>query len=100
MSFNYNEELLDLLLKQVLGTRYTSSSLVFGQEQAVMQRHQTDLVYANVLTDMTEGSFSWSDPQDVSGGGTIKTLNEVFGEVKSESFKFIKKYEDNPMIDI
>ena len=37
MSFNYNEELLDLLLKQVLGTRYTSSSLVFGQEQAVMQ---------------------------------------------------------------
>ena len=57
MSFNYNEELLDLLLKQVLGTRYTSSSLVFGQEQAVMQRHQTDLVYANVLTDMTEGSF-------------------------------------------
>ena len=32
MSFNYNEELLDLLLKQVLGTRYTSSSLVFGQE--------------------------------------------------------------------
>ena len=43
MSFNYNEELLDLLLKQVLGTRYTSSSLVFGQEQAVMQRHQTDL---------------------------------------------------------
>ena len=90
MSFNYNEELLDLLLKQVLGTRYTSSNLVFGQEQAVMQRHQTDLVYANVLTDMTEGSFSWSDPQDVSGGGTKKTLNEVFGEVKSESFKFIK----------
>ena len=31
---------------------------------------------------------------------TIKTLNEVFEEVKSESFKFIKKYEDIPMIDI
>ena len=100
MSFNYNEELLDLLLKQVLGTRYTSSDLVFGQEQAVMQRHQTDLVYANVLTDMTEGSFEWSVAVDVSGGGTMKTLNEVFGEVKPESFKFIKKYENIPMVDI
>ena len=32
MSFNYTNEVLDLLFKKTLGTTYTSSELVPGQE--------------------------------------------------------------------
>jgi len=100
MSFNYNEELLDMLLKQVLGTKYTSSRLVFGQELPTLTRYQTNTVYAKELPLSTESNFEWSTPTNITDGGTFKILNTVFGEINPSAYNFIKKYEDIPMINI
>lgn len=99
-TFNYNDELLDMLLKKELGTRYTSASFVFGQELPALTRYQTDMVYASELPTSLESSFEWSDAVNVTDGGTYKILNSVFGEIDPAAYKFIKKYEDIPMVDV
>ena len=37
MAFNYNDEVIDLLLKKSMGTAYTRSGLVPGQETQVLE---------------------------------------------------------------
>ena len=99
MSFDYNTELLDLLLKQVLGTRYTSSSLVFGQELPAMSNYHVNTIFSKQLTDLTDtdANFEWSDSINVSGGGTYKILNRIYGETNETKFTYIRRYEDIPM---
>ena len=98
MSFDYNK-LLDLLLKQVLGTRYTSSSLVFGQELPAMSNYHVNTIFSKQLTDLTDtdANFEWSDSINVSGGGTYKILNRIYGETNETKFTYIRRYEDIPM---
>ena len=38
MAFNYNNEIVDLLLKKNLGSAYTTSGLVSGQETLLTAR--------------------------------------------------------------
>ena len=39
MAFNYNNEVIDLLFKKTLGTTYTTSNLVPGQEVLCSQKY-------------------------------------------------------------
>ena len=102
MSFDYNTELLDLLLKQVLGTRYTSSSFVFGQELPVMSNYHVNTIFSKELTNLTDtvANFEWSAPTNASGGGTYKILNRIYGETNETQYTYIRKYEDIPMSSI
>ena len=47
MSFNYNNEVLDLLLKKTLGSAYTSADLVSGQETPVLPKIQNSQFFPN-----------------------------------------------------
>ena len=95
MSFNYNNEVLDLLLKKTLGSAYTSSGLVAGQETPVLPKIQNSQIFTNRITDKNSSNFTWSSTSNVSGGGTVSYLDVVAGE--TSTFQYIKKYEGIPM---
>ena len=95
MSFNYNNEVLDLLLKKTLGSAYTSSGLVAGQETPVLPKIQNSQIFTNRITDKNSSNFTWSSTSNVSGGGTVSYLDVVTGE--TSTFQYIKKYETIPM---
>jgi len=95
MSFNYNNEVLDLLLKKTLGSSYTSSDLVSGQETPVLPKIQNSQIFTNRITDKNSSNFTWSSSSNVTGGGTVKYLDVVTGE--TATFQYIKKYEAIPM---
>ena len=95
MSFNYNNEVLDLLLKKTLGSAYTSSDLVAGQETAVLPKIQNSQIFTNRITDKNSSNFTWSSTSNVTGGGTVSYLDVVTGE--TSTFQYIKKYESIPM---
>ena len=95
MSFNYNNEVLDLLLKKTLGSAYTSADLVSGQETPVLPKIQNSQIFTNRITDKNSSNFTWSSSSNVTGGGTVKYLDVVTGE--TTTFQFIKKYEAIPM---
>ena len=95
MAFTYNDEVVDLLLKKTLGTAYTSSTLVPGQETPLLQRIQNNQIFGRPLTSFPASLFEWSTtPTNVNGGGTVSSLETVFGETKPDSFTYIKKYEE------
>jgi hypothetical protein len=95
MSFNYNNEVLDLLLKKTLGSAYTSSDLVAGQETPVLPKIQNSQIFTNRITDKNSSNFTWSSTSNVTGGGTVSYLDVVTGE--TSTFQYIKKYESIPM---
>lgn len=95
MSFNYNNEVLDLLLKKTLGSAYTSADLVSGQETPVLPKIQNSQIFTNRITDVNASNFTWSSASNVTGGGTVKYLDVVTGE--TSTFQYIKKYEAIPM---
>ena len=51
MAFNYNDETIDLLLKKNLGTAYTTSGLVAGQESQVLEIYLNIQVFFDTITD-------------------------------------------------
>ena len=95
MSFNYNNEVLDLLLKKTLGSAYTSADLVSGQETPVLPKIQNSQIFTNRITDANASNFTWSSTSNVAGGGTVSYLDVVTGE--TSTFQYIKKYEAIPM---
>tara|TARA_B100001142_G_scaffold114407_1_gene116534 strand:- start:728 stop:9325 length:8598 start_codon:yes stop_codon:yes gene_type:complete len=97
MAFTYNDEVVDLLLKKTLGTAYTSSTLVPGQETPLLQRIQNNQIFGRPLTSFPASLFDWTASTNVTGGGTVSSLDYVHGETKPESFTYIKKYEEIPM---
>ena len=97
MAFNYNDEVIDLLLKKSMGTAYTRSGLVPGQETQVLEKFHNLQVFFDTITDKNESNFTWSSAVNVTGGGTVKTLDNVTGESNPDYFTHIKKYENIPM---
>jgi len=97
MAFNYNDEVIDLLLKRSLGSSYTSSALVSGQETPILEKFHNLQVFFDTITDKTQSSFTWSSSTNVTGGGTVKTLDNVSGESNPGYFTHVKKYENIPM---
>ena len=97
MAFTYNDEVVDLLLKKTLGTAYTSSTLVPGQETPLLQRIQNNQIFGRPLTSFPASLFDWTASTAVTGGGTVSSLDYVHGETNPESFTYIKKYEEIPM---
>ena len=97
MSFVYNNEVIDLLLKKSLGSAYTSSALVPGQENQILPKILNQQLLASPITNKTSSSFTWSSSSNVVGGGTVKSLSNVAGETEPASFTYIKKYENIPM---
>jgi hypothetical protein len=98
MAYNYNEEVIDMLLKKSLGAAYTSKLYVTGQETPILSNIQTKQIFASPITDFPSSYFDWSlSPTAVTGGGTVTFLEYVNGEIKPESFSYIKKYENIPM---
>ncbi len=97
MAFNYNDEVIDLLLKKSLGSSYTSSALVSGQETPILEKFHNLQVFFDTITDKNSSSFTWSSSTNVTGGGTVKTLANVSGESNPGYFTHVKKYENIPM---
>ena len=97
MAFNYNDDVIDLLLKKSMGTAYTRSGLVPGQETQVLEKFHNLQVFFDTITDKNESNFTWSSAVNVTGGGTVKTLDNVTGESNPDYFTHIKKYENIPM---
>ena len=97
MAFNYNDETIDLLLKKNLGTAYTRSGLVPGQENHVLDKYHNLQVFFDTITDKNESAFTWSSATNVTGGGTVRTLDNVAGESNPGYYIHIKKYENIPM---
>jgi hypothetical protein len=97
MSFNYNEEVIDLLLKKSLGSSYTSSGLVSGQETPILEKFHNLQVFFDTITDKNQSSFTWSSTTNVTGGGTVKTLDNVAGESNPGYFTHVKIFENIPM---
>ena len=97
MSFVYNNEVIDLLLKKSLGSAYTSSALVPGQENQILPKILNQQLFASPITNKTASNFTWSASSNVAGGGTVKSLSNVAGETEPTSFTYIKKYENIPM---
>ena len=97
MSFVYNNEVIDLLLKKSLGSAYTSSALVPGQENQILPKILNQQLLASPITNKTTSAFTWSASSNVAGGGTVKSLSNVAGETEPTSFTYIKKYENIPM---
>ena len=97
MAFNYNDEVIDLLLKKSMGTAYSTSGLVPGQETQVLEKFHNLQVFFDTITDKNENNFTWSSAVNVTGGGTVKTLDNVTGESNPDYFTHIKKYENIPM---
>ena len=89
MSFNYNNEVLDLLLKKTLGSAYTSADLVSGQETPVLPKIQNSQIFTNRITDANASNFTWSSTSNVTGGGTVSYLDVVTGE--TSTFQYIKQ---------
>jgi hypothetical protein len=100
MAYNYNNEVIDLLLKKNLGSAYTTSSLVSGQETQTLEKFHNLQVFFDTITDKNESAFTWSSATNVTGGGTVKTLDNVAGESNPGYFTHIKKYENIPMTSI
>jgi len=100
MAFNYNDETIDLLLKKNLGSSYTTSGLVAGQESQVLEKFHNLQVFFDTITDKNESAFTWSSATNVTGGGTVRTLDNVSGESNPGYYTHIKKYENIPMISI
>ena len=90
MTFEYNEELLDLLLKKTLGSSYTSSNLVPGQERSVLSNIFNKQIFSSPITDYNKNNFTWGTPSNVSGGGTVSDLTNVEGETYPTTFDYIK----------
>jgi len=97
MAFNYNDEVIDLLLKKSMGTAYSTSGLVPGQETQILEKFHNLQVFFDTITDKNENNFTWSSAVNVTGGGTVKTLDNVTGESNPDYFTHIKKYENIPM---
>ena len=100
MAYNYNNEVIDLLLKKNLGSSYTTSSLVSGQESQILEKFHNLQVFFDTITDKNESAFTWSSATNVTGGGTVKTLDNVAGESNPGYFTHIKKYENIPMTSV
>ena len=100
MAFNYNDEVIDLLLKKNLGSSYTTSGLVSGQENQVLEKYHNLQVFFDTITDKNESAFTWSSATNVTGGGTVRTLDNVAGESNPGYYTHIKKYENIPMTSI
>ena len=100
MAYNYNNEVIDLLLKKNLGSAYTTSSLVSGQETQTLEKFHNLQVFFDTITDKNESAFTWSSATNVTGGGTVKTLDNVAGESNPGYFTHIKKYENIPMTSV
>lgn len=99
MSFNYTDEVLDLLLKKTLGASYTASKYIPGQEESVLANIQNEQIFALPITNKNPGNFTWSDPSGVTGGGTVRFLENVIGESNID-YIHIKKYENIPFSSI
>jgi len=100
MAFNYNNEIVDLLLKKNLGSAYTTSGLVSGQETQILEKFHNLQVFFDTITDKNESAFTWSSATNVTGGGTVKTLSNVAGESNPGYYTHIKKYENIPMTSV
>ena len=100
MAFNYNNEIVDLLLKKNLGSAYTTSELVSGQETQILEKFHNLQVFFDQITDKSESAFTWSSATNVTGGGTVKTLDNVAGESNPGYYTHIKKYENIPMTSV
>ena len=100
MAFNYNNEIVDLLLKKNLGSAYTTSGLVSGQETQILEKFHNLQVFFDTITDKSESAFTWSSATNVTGGGTVKTLDNVAGESNPGYYTHIKKYENIPMTSV
>ena len=74
MSFEYNNEVIDLLFKKTLGTTYTSSNLVPGQEDPVLQKIHNEQIFGEPIPNETIRSQDWGDEQDAPGGGKKYSL--------------------------
>lgn len=101
MSFNYNDEVLDLLLKKSLGASYTASKYIPGQEEAILTNIQNEQIFALPITNKNPGDFTWSTPTEVSdiSGATVSFLENVLGESNID-YTHIKKYENIPFSSI
>ena len=103
MSFNYTNEVLDLLFKKTLGTTYTSSELVPGQEVPLQHKIHNEQIYGFPLTDSDSSNFTWGIGENddasnpVGGGGTIQDLVDILGEMDGTQYTYIKKYSDIPL---
>ena len=95
MSFNYTDEVLDLLLKKTLGASYTSSKYAPGQQDSVSANIQNEQIFALPITNKNPGDFTWGASTNVSGGGTVSDLISVLGEANID-YTHIKKYENIP----
>ena len=95
MSFNYTDEVLDLLLKKTLGASYTSSKYAPGQQDSVSANIQNEQIFALPITNKNPADFTWGPSTNVSGGGTVSDLISVLGEANID-YTHIKKYENIP----
>ena len=86
MSFNYNNEVLDLLLKKTLGSAYTSSDLVAGQETPVLPKIQNSQIFTNRITDKNSSNFTWSSPVQLGGVGANITCLTTSTQVNIVSY--------------
>ena len=84
--------MVDLLLKNVIGTQYTSSELTPGQENLSLTTIQHEQIYSQPIPTSSKSNMIWSTPEPLVGGGTISYLKNVIGE--GNNFTYIKKYEN------
>jgi len=103
MSFNYTNEVIDLLFKKTLGTTYTSTELVPGQEVPLQHKIHNEQIYSFPLPDSNSSNFTWGigdtdgASNAVGGGGTVQDLVNILGEMNGTQFTYIKKYSDIPL---
>lgn len=104
MSFEYNNEVIDLLFKKTLGTTYTSSNLVPGQEDPVLQKIHNEQIFGEPIPNDTIRSQDWGDEENVIGGqnkGKKYSLKTTISTESNEGlYNYIKKYTDIPLIPI
>ena len=92
MAFNYNDEVIDLLLKKSMGTAYTRSGLVPGQETQVLEKFHNLQVFFDTITDKNESNFTWSSPIDlgsVPANTTCLTTSSQVNVVSSGGNKYV-----------
>jgi hypothetical protein len=98
MAFNYNNEVIDLLFKKTLGTTYTTSNLVPGQEIPLQPKIHNEQIYGSPLPDDDSTLFEWGETENVAGGGTKAPLINILGTGKN--YIYIKKYENIPLTPV
>jgi len=98
MAFNYNNEVIDLLFKKTLGTTYTTSNLVPGQEIPLQPKIHNEQIYGSPLPDDDSTLFEWGETENVAGGGTKAPLINILGT--GENYIYIKKYENIPLTPV